>query len=249
MQIGRGTEDEGSKESPPVREPVPRLDSYVRIAAAVQELVDYSWESEARDFSVSYADCGESHIFVTMCSLEQWLSGKDEDLAEYHDPLEEDDDEEDEEDEAAAGEAPTIKEERMSDLVAPDVQLVVRLPNSLKERLRQACFGQLGFVVGSLYGESWVRAERNGLSWQCIEASITADGFVIATAWATKGEGDREVRGHHDFFLGSVSDLERNIREVLVHVNASPEETAAFFWEQAAQIRDWRRNGDRWRLT
>lgn len=76
---------------------------------------------------------------------------------------------------------------------------------------------KMAAIVGAVLGEDWARPRLGGLS-------ITSDGFVVS--------------GHH--FLGDVSDLERNIHNLLEVAGLTDAERSEWDRLYSQNVSDWR---------
>jgi len=84
----------------------------------------------------------------------------------------------------------------------------------------------LGVILGHDYG---VYDFRGGL---LTSISITSDGFVLAGSTASDGGGA---------FVGSASDLDRNLADLLAALHLNESEALAFERVYATRVQDYRR--------
>jgi len=82
---------------------------------------------------------------------------------------------------------------------------------------RFRCSPKFHAVLGFILGERWTSPSLASLS-------ITSDGFLVS--------------GHN--FLGTVSDLERNLTEVLDFVKCTPQQKVEFWKHYKNRISDFR---------
>jgi hypothetical protein len=77
--------------------------------------------------------------------------------------------------------------------------------------------GKMAAIVGYILGESWTEPEIAALS-------VTSDGFVLTDAE----------------FFGEAADLDRNLLNLLVAAEVTPEERADFERRYRERVDDWR---------
>jgi hypothetical protein len=80
-----------------------------------------------------------------------------------------------------------------------------------------AMSGKMAAIVGYILGESWTEPEIAALS-------VTSDGFVLTDAE----------------FFGEAADLDRNLLNLLVAAEVTPEERADFERLYRERVDDWR---------
>ncbi len=77
--------------------------------------------------------------------------------------------------------------------------------------------GKMAAIVGYILGESWTEPE-------IVALSVTSDGFVLTDAE----------------FFGEAADLDRNLLNLLVAAELTPEERAMFERLYRKRVDDWR---------
>jgi hypothetical protein len=77
--------------------------------------------------------------------------------------------------------------------------------------------GKMAAIVGYILGESWTEPE-------IVALSVTSDGFVLTDAE----------------FFGEAADLDRNLLNLLVAAELTPEERAEFERLYRKRVDDWR---------
>jgi len=101
---------------------------------------------------------------------------------------------------------------------------------SMQKKLHPARFShmsvRMGAIVGYLIDVSVTDPDITGLT-------ITSDNFVLA---ATSDDP------FMNSFIGSWSDLKRNLKELIEVADLTKEEKGVFFLELAEKLRDWRVN-------
>jgi hypothetical protein len=94
---------------------------------------------------------------------------------------------------------------------------VLTLADKLKPDRFSAMSGKMAAIVGYIVGESWTEPEIAALS-------VTSDGFVLTDAE----------------FFGEAADLDRNLLNLLVAAELTPEERADFERRYRERVDDWR---------
>jgi hypothetical protein len=93
----------------------------------------------------------------------------------------------------------------------------VTLASKLEPGRFSAMSGKMAAIVGFILGESWTEPEIAALS-------VTSDGFVLTDAE----------------FFGEAADLDRNLLNLLVAAEVTPEERADFERLYRERVDDWR---------
>jgi hypothetical protein len=91
---------------------------------------------------------------------------------------------------------------------------------------------KMAAIVGAIIGHDYgVRDRKGGL---LSSLSITSDGYVVAASTASDGGGA---------FMGSASDLERNVEmfTLALHDSASDEDAEEFERLYKTRVKDWRK--------
>jgi hypothetical protein len=91
------------------------------------------------------------------------------------------------------------------------------LAEKLKPDRFSAMSGKMAAIVGYIVGESWTEPEIAALS-------VTSDGFVLTDAE----------------FFGEAADLDRNLLNLLVAAEVTPEERVEFERLYRERVDDWR---------
>jgi hypothetical protein len=93
----------------------------------------------------------------------------------------------------------------------------VTLADKLHPERFSAMSGKMAAIVGFILSESWTEPEITALS-------VTSDGFVLTDAE----------------FFGEASDLDRNLLNLLIAAEVTPEERADFERRYRERVDDWR---------
>jgi hypothetical protein len=96
-------------------------------------------------------------------------------------------------------------------------EVIVTLAGKLQPDRFSAMSGKMAAIVAFILGESWTTPEIAALS-------VTSDGFVLTDAE----------------FFGEAADLDRNLLNLLVAAEVTPEERSEFELLYRERVDDWR---------